>query len=309
MKQKKRPGGKVTAILLILLALLCIGLSELIACYFFAPALFQRVTAPVRHAAGVVSSAVTSAVSDMTESVSAWAAELKKPERPSDPEPGSESTEPVAGPELVEQLAGDPVIVRDAPISDPAITELQSKDGVAILTGGITPVVYFNQGEPPWADQPYGSDHIGGYGCGPTALAMAVSSITDQQTDPAQMAVWAVNHGHWAKGHGSYLSIVTGAAEAYGLTAAPISAMTPEAIKTELLSGHLLVALMGPGHFTDGGHFILLRGITLSGNVLIADPNSTERSLMEWDAQLILDELSASRSDGAPLWVFSRPLS
>ena len=64
---------------------------------------------------------------------------------------------------------------------------------------------------------------------------------------------------------------------------------------------------MGPGHFTSGGHFIVLRGVTLTGKLLVADPVSDERSLMEWDPQLILDELSASRHNGAPLWVISPP--
>ena len=52
-------------------------------------------------------------------------------------------------------------------------------------------------------------------------------------------------------------------------------------------------------------HFIVLRGVTLTGEVLVADPNSRDRSLALWDAQLILDELSSSRIDGAPLWCFS----
>ena len=69
----------------------------------------------------------------------------------------------------------------------------------------------------------------------------------------------------------------------------------------------MLVALVGPGHFTGGGHFIVLRGVTLTGKLLVADPVSDERSLMEWDPQLILDELSASRNNGAPLWVISPP--
>ena len=62
---------------------------------------------------------------------------------------------------------------------------------------------------------------------------------------------------------------------------------------------------MGPGHFTRNGHFIVLRGITLTGAILVADPNSVERSLTEWDAQLILDELSYSHQFGGPLWVIS----
>ena len=40
---------------------------------------------------------------------------------------------------------------------------------------------------------------------------------------------------------------------------------------------------MGPGHFTNGGHFIILRGVTLDGSVLVADPASQERSLTTWD--------------------------
>ena len=82
---------------------------------------------------------------------------------------------------------------------------------------------------------------------------------------------------------------------------------TLDELLEELLSGKVLVALMGPGHFTNRGHFILLRGVTLSGQVLVADPNSAERSLSVWDPQLILDELSKSTNNGAPLWSIAQP--
>lgn len=62
---------------------------------------------------------------------------------------------------------------------------------------------------------------------------------------------------------------------------------------------------MTRGHFTERGHFIILRGVTLEGRVLVADPNSRERSLAAWEPQLILDELSSSCSSGAPLWRIS----
>ena len=66
------------------------------------------------------------------------------------------------------------------------------------------------------------------------------------------------------------------------------------------------MALMGPGHFTNRGHFILLRGVTLDGSILVADPASPERSLTTWDPELIVDELSSSRDSGGPLWVLSQ---
>ena len=129
--------------------------------------------------------------------------------------------------------------------------------------------------------------------------------MTETETSPAEMAQWAYENGQWAKHSGSYLSIVETAAQAHGLKAASIEEKTVESLTAELLSGKLLVALMGPGHFTKSGHFILLRGVTLSGNFLVADPNSPDHSLMEWDPELILAELSESRANGAPLWSLS----
>jgi hypothetical protein len=100
---------------------------------------------------------------------------------------------------------------------------------------------------------------------------------------------------------------VSGTASAFGLQAESFSGRTPEELYDALLSGQILVALMGPGHFTQSGHFILLRGATLNGEILVADPSSRDRSLTLWDPEVILDELSASTSNGAPLWAISQP--
>ena len=48
-----------------------------------------------------------------------------------------------------------------------------------------------------------------------------------------------------------------------------------------LASGELVVAIMGPGHFTKSGHFIVLRGVTADGKILVADPASISRSNQE----------------------------
>jgi hypothetical protein len=100
--------------------------------------------------------------------------------------------------------------------------------------------------------------------------------------------------------------VVAGTAQAYSLQVESLAGCSQEELCDALLAGKMLVALMGPGHFTNGGHFILLRGVTLDGKILVADPNSRERSLTLWDPQLILDELSSSTSDGAPLWALSQ---
>ena len=301
-KTDDRRRVRRNTILLVLLALLCIGGVELAACSHFAPEVYQQVTAPFRWAASAALDACGRGwdmtcrfFQDAADHASQFWTELTTPKETPTPAP--------EGP----QIAEDPDFVSDWPPVDPAITEVVEVDGQQILTGGTIDIVYFCQSDDTWAGQPYGTDTIGPYGCGPTAMAMAVASMTDTDTDPAVMAAWAAQHGYWAKGGGSYHSIVPGTAEAFGLTVEPVTEWTEEALREALNSGKILVALMGPGHFTKLGHFIVLRGTTLSGGILVADPNSLERSLMVWDPQIILDELAVRARHGGPLWALSSP--
>lgn len=302
MKQEHRPNHKKrNIVLLVLLALVCICGTELAACRFFAPELYTRIVSPVRRTASAAVELCVSAARSAAQAASEWGGQLQ--ERFA----ARHTPEPTPEPEPESQMAGDPTLTDVLPVTDPSITELLLTDGQYFLTGGMVEILYFNQGDEMWADKPYGSDSIGGYGCGPTAMAMVVASMTDTQTDPALMAQWAADHGYWARKSGSYLSIVEGTAQAFGLQAEAFPGRTPDELLEALLSGKVLVALMGPGHFTNRGHFILLRGVTLSGEILVADPNSPERSLSVWDPQLILDELSKSTNNGAPLWSIAQP--
>ena len=71
------------------------------------------------------------------------------------------------------------------------------------FTDGAVEVVYFNQLDERYANQPYGTDNIGGYGCGPTSMAIVVSSLTDDMVDPVEMAKWAYDNGYWCSKSGS----------------------------------------------------------------------------------------------------------
>ena len=129
------------------------------------------------------------------------------------------------------------------------------------FTDGETEVIYFNQLDERYANQPYGTDHIGGYGCGPTSMAIVVSSLTSETVDPVQMARWAYEHGYWCSKSGSYHTLIPGAAQAWGLSVEGCTASEPQRILDALADGKLVVALMTKGHFTKSGHFIVLRGI------------------------------------------------
>ncbi len=148
-----------------------------------------------------------------------------------------------------------------------------SYDGV-VFADGETQVVYYNQLDERWKYSPYGTDTIGGYACGPTAMAIVISSLTSETIDPPHMAQWAYEHGYWCSGNGSYRSLIPGAAQAWSLSVDGCTASEPQRIIDALAEGKLVVALMTKGHFTSSGHFIVLRGCTSDGKILVADPSS-----------------------------------
>ena len=170
------------------------------------------------------------------------------------------------------------------------------------FTDGQTEVVYFNQLDERYANQPYGTDHIGGYGCGPTAMSIVVSSLTNETVDPIQMARWSYENGYWCSKSGSYHALIPAAAEAWGLPVEGCSASEGQKLVDALADGKLVVAIMTKGHFTSSGHFIVLRGVK-DGKILVADPASYDRSGMEWDLSIILNEASTHAGAGGPFWI------
>ncbi len=174
--------------------------------------------------------------------------------------------------------------------------------GNVLFTDGMTEVVYYNQLDERFAGQPYGADAIGGYGCGPTAMAMVVSSLSEDTIDPVEMADWSYENGYWCKGSGSYHALIPAAAKNWELSVSGCTASEPKRILDALSEGKLVVAIMGKGHFTSSGHFIVLRGIK-NGQILVADPASYQNSEQTWDLSLILNEASKNAGSGGPFWI------
>ena len=208
----------------------------------------------------------------------------------------------------VEQLQNDFGMYQSVLQTDPDYIDNYGKsyEGVTIYNEGETHVVYYNQLDSRWADKPYGTDTIGGYACGPTSIAMVVSSLTNTSIDPVQMSKWSYDNGYWCKGSGSYHALIPGAAKAFGLNVEGCSATESQRIVDALSSGKLVVAIMTKGHFTSSGHFIVLRGVTEEGKILVADPASNKRSKQEWDFSIIINEASKSAGAGGPFWIISR---
>ncbi len=175
--------------------------------------------------------------------------------------------------------------------------------GDITFVDGATDVIYYNQLDVRYADEPYGTDKLGTHGCGPTALAIVISSLTDRLVDPVEMAEWSVANGGWCMGNGSYHSLIPNGAAAFGLNVVGNVQNEPQKIVDALAKGKLVIALMSKGHFTTSGHFIVLRGVKASGKILVADPVSMSRSEREWDFELILKEARKGADAGGAFWI------
>lgn len=175
--------------------------------------------------------------------------------------------------------------------------------GNIVFTDMSTLAVYFNQTDSRWGNEKYGkSDTIGTHGCGPTALAIAVSTLTDRYVDPLEMSDWAAENGYCCEGSGSYHTLMKTGAEQWGVCVTPIGCDAKK-LTDALKDGKIVVAIMSKGHFTSSGHFIVLRGITADGKILVADPASIKRSEQEWPLGIITNEARRSAAAGGPFWV------
>lgn len=155
----------------------------------------------------------------------------------------------------------------------------------------------FYQWDERWGYHIYGSGVLALTGCGPTSLSMVYSGITQKcDYDPLSMADWAIEHGYCVAGSGTAWSLMGQGAQQLGLTVQN-AAPSESKILESLGHGKVIIALMGPGHFTDHGHFIVLTGLNDQDKVLINDPNSLYNSHVCWDASLVVSEMKS-------MWIY-----
>lgn len=177
-----------------------------------------------------------------------------------------------------------------------------------MLNTAMGPMLYYNQSDSRWADYLYGGqDPLKKYGCGPTAVAMLLNSFSSSPITPPEAADWSVANGCYAAQSGSYHQLIKNSLSAGGLQVQSIKKRTADTAAELLRTGHILIALMGEGIFTDNGHFILITELLDDGTVHIADPNSYENSTKEWNLDQLIDELKEVYDSGAPLWAVSFP--
>lgn len=145
---------------------------------------------------------------------------------------------------------------------------------------GVKQVVYYNQVEEPWGSMPYGTSTIGAAGCGPTSLAIVISTLTKQTVTPQMTAAYAISNGEYVSGVGTAHSFPTNAANHWGLTCERVGKDRMDYVVQSLKEGKMVVEICEAYTITGSGsgHFIVLTGVTSDGYITIADCASRERT-------------------------------
>lgn len=170
----------------------------------------------------------------------------------------------------------------------------------------IYPVPHYYQTDPKWGNYLYGGyDPLNKYGCGPTAVSIVVSALTHKTITPPKMAKWSADQNYWVYRSGSLHSLIPNACAAFGLDVEKLYLYDQDSIRNILELDKLIIFLMGPGHFTDQGHYIVVHGMYSDGTIAISDPFSKKNTKKHWKLKTLIHELSKANDNGAPAWVIS----
>ena len=149
-----------------------------------------------------------------------------------------------------------------------------------------------------WGYYKYGNSTVGISGCGPTALNMVYLALTgDQSYNPLKMAQFSTDNGYCVPGVGTSWSLMIEGANQLGLQSQRMS-NNEMLMRQNLEQGKLIIGSMGPGTFTDKGHFIVFSGYE-NGQFRINDPFCIANSARAWSYSEFGNQIKA-------LWVFSR---
>lgn len=162
------------------------------------------------------------------------------------------------------------------------------------------PVKYL-QTDPRWKNKPYKTtgenSTIGGAGCGPTAAAMLIETLTGKTFTPEDACNWSMAHGYKAKGNGTYYAYFAPQFEAFGIKCWQLSwtnayrnpkAKVHQQALDYLKQGYYLIALMKAGTWTTGGHFVVVWWA--DDKIRINDTASTKSNRENGDPATFLNE-------------------
>ncbi len=151
-------------------------------------------------------------------------------------------------------------------------------------------VPLFMQWDQRWGYIRYGSDMAALTGCGPVCLSMTAFYLTnDSAFSPDKMLRFAMDNDYYVPGSGSSWTLISEGGKKLGFDVKELPLDENRIVKS-LNAGSPVICVMGPGDFTDSGHYIVITG-TADGKLQINDPNSRANSGKLWEYEAIKGQI------------------
>ena len=133
-----------------------------------------------------------------------------------------------------------------------------------------------------WGYKKYGTSIVAASGCGPTCLSMVFIKLTGNSAiTPATVADYGNQLGALDDENNTLWSFMSEAATNWEIQCTE-GMLTEEQVQAELAAGHPIICSVGPGDFTQIGHFIVLASYN-NGQVEVRDPFNKERTEKTWN--------------------------
>lgn len=135
-------------------------------------------------------------------------------------------------------------------------------------------------------------------GCGPTCAAMVIATLADKSVTPVDTCAWSAAHGYKYANQGTAYSYFKPQLAAYGIECRQMLSSRilnqpghaiHDQVREYLARGYWVIALMGPGTWTSGGHYVLVWD--WDDKVRINDPNSVKAAKLNGDPGTFKNEV------------------
>lgn len=149
----------------------------------------------------------------------------------------------------------------------------------------------FIQWDKRWGYRDYGGGFFATKTCGPTCMSMVYCGLTGKtDMDPYTMSQWSYKHGYYQDGVGTRWVFLENMPKRLGLEEVDIKA-DADTLKTYLKEGWVCIANVKKGDFTKTGHYIVIKGLSKDGKLLINDPNSPKNSKKKWAVKRVVKQI------------------
>lgn len=186
---------------------------------------------------------------------------------------------------LIDKFYGQPIVTLSDGVYD---------TNLSYVTGNVGNIYYWNQQDFAEYDYGYGCGSIKDCGCGPTSVAIVASTLLNRSISPVETTKHVCDLKGCTSSGSINATLGTTLNQIYNIRT--VSTNDNQDVINALGSGNaLVIALMGPGLFTTGGHYIVLTGVNDQGQVSVADPWSRKNTEQKWfDFNIIISQRKAS---------------